>query len=70
MGKKIKPITVKELKEILNEYDENFPLVLYKDGPGHFYPILLDDIKQVTDCYFPDSDVEEIDEFALQIGVC
>lgn len=65
----MKPITIKELKEILNQYDENLPVVILKDGPGHHYPITCNKIKIISSCYFPDLEWEEPVGKILQLEI-
>lgn len=46
-------MTIKELKSVLEKYDETLPLVIYHSGKGHEYEILEEDIRKIEDAYFP-----------------
>ena len=49
-------MTVKELKEKLNEYPDDFAVVVMRDANGHYYPITNENWCEVIDPYFGTSD--------------
>ena len=52
-------LTIKELKTILDQYDESIQVVIYRDGNGNCYPVTEDRISIHDDgAYFVDSGVE------------
>jgi len=65
-------ITVKDLKEILNKYDDDLILVSHDEGKDHWHPIQTSDIKVKDDVYFPFfvNEIEKLIENKkfLQIG--
>ena len=46
-------LTVKDLKRILKDYDDNLHVVVTRDGNGHAYPVTDKDIC-ISGAYFAD----------------
>ena len=62
-------LTIKELTEILNNYDENLVIVISRDGKGQEYTIHEDDFKIMKDPYFPYTTNFEKKQQFLRIGI-
>lgn len=58
----MKTLTIKELKAILDNYDESIQVVIYRDGNCTSYPVTKDRISLHKEgAYFEDSDVKEVE---------
>lgn len=55
----MKWLTVKELIEILSKEDPSLRVICTRDGNGHSYPIVKENIEKTKDCYFPDDGADQ-----------
>ena len=55
-------LRVRDLKIILEDFDDNLPVVVTREGKGHDYGIVNDDICIIEDGYFG-NDPEAWDAF-------
>lgn len=68
----MKMLTVKEIKEILNNYPDDMKLIIHQDGNARDYPVVSTDIKirdyvYFSSCGLIENEPEE-NENVLQIG--
>jgi hypothetical protein len=54
----MKCLKVKDLKEVLNQFDDELYLIVTKDGKGHSFPIVMEYIEETTNAYDPNSDFD------------
>lgn len=65
-------LSIKELKEILDEHDENMLVVISSYELGREYPIIKDDIVVINNPYFGNGLIKNIpkeNENVLRIGL-
>ena len=64
-----KYLTIKELIEILNKYDNDSIPVILREGKGHYTALKQKNIKIEENVYFPDSTDFPEDTKFVRIGI-
>lgn len=62
-----KSMTVGQLVALLLTKDQSLPVVIYRDGNGHYNIVEPDDVEEVDNVYFANVDAKKVKK-ALKIG--
>lgn len=64
-------LRVKDLKRILEKYNDEYPIIITKDGKGHQHGVNKSFVRVIEHPYFPDDSGNEFekDKKFLQIAI-
>jgi len=51
-------LTVEELRQKLSEFDDSLPVVILREGKRHSFPVVAEDMKVTSYCYFSEDEPE------------